>query len=88
METLWCKRDKTLCDIEFLKICYKSNTTPKFLRKKVYKYHLQSTSHVRNLKQTILETELRSKGKNLKKLQKKLTNALTTLQSYFSALKS
>ena len=83
LETLWRKRDKTLCDIEFLKICYNSNITPKFLRIKVYRY-LQSTSHVGNLQHRLLEAELQSKGKHLKELQNTLENTLITLQSSLS----
>ena len=79
-ETLWRKKkDKTLYDIEFLKICYNSNITPKLLCIKVYKHHLQRIPLVRNLQRKHLDAELQSKGDNLKELQNKLTNALTTL---------
>ena len=63
LETLWRKRDKTLCNIDF-NICYYSNITPKFLGIKVYRHHLQSTSRVRDLERKLLETEQSSKGKH------------------------
>ena len=86
VETLWRKKNKTVCDTEFLKICYNSNTAPKCLRVKVYKRHLQHTSHVRELQQKLLEKELSSKCRHLEKLQRSLTEALTTLPATISII--
>ena len=92
VENIWRKRDKTMCDIDFLKICYNSNTIPKFLRIKVYKRHLQHTTHVNALQRKLLEDELTFKGKHLEALERELSDTLAQLQSHigkidFSALK-
>ena len=92
VENVWRKRDKTMCDIDFLKICYNSNTIPKFLRIKVYKKHLQRTTHVNTLQRKLLEDELSCKGKHLEALERQLSDTLAQLQSHigkvdFSALK-
>ena len=79
VETLWRKREEALCDMDYLKICYNSNSAPKFLHIKLYKRHLQRTSRVRELQRKLLEREMLSKGRHLQELQHKLTNALSTL---------
>ena len=78
VKTFWRKRDKALGDMNYLKICYNSNSTPKFLRIKLYKRHLQRTSHVRELQRKLLERETSSKSRHLQELQHKLANALYT----------
>ena len=64
----------------------------KFLRIKVYKRHLQRTTHVKALQRKPLEDELTFKSKHLATLEQELSDTLTQLQSHtskidFSALK-
>ena len=81
VETLWRKRDEALCDMIYMKICYNRNSTPKFLRIKLYKRNLQRTLHVRELQRRLLERKKSSTGNHLQELQHTLTNALSTLQA-------
>ena len=81
-----------MCDKDFLKICYNGVTIPKFLRIKVYKRHLQQTTHANALQRKLLEDELTFKGKHLEALERQLSDTLAQLQSRivkidFSALK-
>ena len=88
VETLWRKKHKTVCDIEFLEICCNSNNAPIILRIKGYKCHLQRTSHVRELQCKLLENELSSKCRHVKKLQRTLTTVQTSISIIdFSAVK-
>ena len=70
VENVWRKRDKIMCDIDFLKICYNSNPIPNFLHIQVYKKHLQRTTHVNTLQRRLVEDELSCKGKHLEALER------------------
>ena len=84
VEKLDFKLTKINCDINFIELCKENNSTPTFLRIKLYNKDLSSSHLYKNFQRKLLDNKLKQKRTQRRILSRKLEFLKTNLQNHVS----
>ena len=85
-EKLDFKLKKANLDLDFLQICKRHETIPKFLHFKVHNYNVPSTTFYKSFQFRLLDFEIKHKTNLIKRTETKLETARTDLKNKISHL--
>ena len=86
LEKVLRRRDKVLCDLEYLQSCLHYSTIPKFLRIKLYKRILETTPLCKTWQLKLLQSEIRFKTRKLNQCNSQVLHQQGTLRTLVSRL--
>ena len=86
LEKLDFKLRKAKLDLEFLETCKRHETIPKFLFFKVYNYNVPSATFYKSFQFRLLNFEIQTKRKLVKKTEASLTSAYSDFKNSVSHL--
>jgi len=80
------KLDKAKCDDEFLQSCLAYNVIPRFLRIKLYRRSLETSSLCKSWQMKMLRKEISSKQRTINEIQSKIDSLLNDIKSVMSPI--
>jgi len=86
LENATRKLNKARCDLEFLQSCLAYEVAPKFLRIKLYRRSLETSSLYKSWQTKLLQREISSKQRACRTLQLKIDNVLEEIRATVSSI--